>query len=248
MANFLPLKHHMFYCLDRFIERYGMHDPFLEVGCGRGDVSAYLAAKGWSGTAIDFSDVAVTQAAGRLADFSRVTVAKQSLADVTGTYASILLWDVLEHIEDDREALRLIEQRLAPGGYLLLAVPSNPREWRWDDDFYGHVRRYTTDELGAKLAAAGMPALAFWDFTFPIFWAMRRVYTRIRAPRRGGEDRASATRASASVNAWDLPVVSKVLEASAALWYPLHRAQFHLFRHAVGRGHEFFALAQKPLT
>ena len=40
MANFLPLKHHMFYCLDRFVERYGLHGPFLEVGCGRGDVSA----------------------------------------------------------------------------------------------------------------------------------------------------------------------------------------------------------------
>ena len=39
----------MFYCLDRFVEQYGLHGPFLEVGCGRGDVSAYLAAKGWQG-------------------------------------------------------------------------------------------------------------------------------------------------------------------------------------------------------
>jgi len=43
----------MFYCLDRFIDEYGLHGPFLEIGCGVGDVSAYLAAKGWTETLFD---------------------------------------------------------------------------------------------------------------------------------------------------------------------------------------------------
>lgn len=45
MANFRPLKEYMFYCLGRCIAQYGLTGPFLEIGCGVGDVSAHLAAK-----------------------------------------------------------------------------------------------------------------------------------------------------------------------------------------------------------
>ncbi|HVN34129.1 MAG TPA: class I SAM-dependent methyltransferase, partial [Casimicrobiaceae bacterium] len=86
MANFLPLKQYMLYCLDRFIERYALRGPFLEIGCGRGDVSAYLARKGWSGLAIDFSDSAIAAASANLAPYSQVAVRKQALCEVTGAY------------------------------------------------------------------------------------------------------------------------------------------------------------------
>jgi SAM-dependent methyltransferase len=245
MANFLPLKHHMFYCLDRFIELYGLHGPFLEVGCGRGDVSAYLAAKGWHGTAIDFSEAAVAQASVNLAPFRQVTVRQQALADVTGAYDCIIMWDVLEHMEDDRGALRMVERLLRPGGRLLLAVPSNPREWRWDDDFYGHFRRYTVADMSDRLQQAGLAPAAFWDFTFPWFWLMRRVYTRLKSGAVEPADKEASTKASATVNAWDAGPLSRLLDRSAIFWYPLHRLQFRLFRNATGRGHEFFVLARK---
>lgn len=248
MANFRPLKQHMFGCLDRFVADYGLHDPFLEVGCGKGDVSAHLAERhGWSGVAIDGSEVAIAQASARLAGYPRVTVRRQALADARGTFACVLMWDVLEHIDDDRGALRAVEALLAPGGALLLAVPSNPREWRWDDDFYGHVRRYTEADLRAKIAEAGLEPLAFWDFTFPLYWALRRVYTRVKKPAASAGDKAAATAASATVNAWDLPLLSTLLDGSAFLWAPINGLQFRFFRHATARGHEFFALARKPV-
>jgi len=247
MANFRPLKEHMFLCLDRFIAEYGLRGPFLEIGCGKGDVSAHLAERhGMSGVAIDFSDAAIGAARERLAGHPQVTVRQQSLADVRGSFACVVMWDVLEHIDDDREALRAIAALLAPDGQLLLAVPSNPREWRWDDDFYGHVRRYTEADLRAKIAEAGLEPQAFWDFTFPLFWALRRVYTRVKKPAGAGSDPVAATKASATVNAWDLPLVSAALDRSAVLWAPLNRLQFRFFRHATARGHEFFALARKP--
>jgi len=246
MANFLPLKHQMFYCLDRFIGQYGLHGPFLEIGCGRGDVSAHLAQKGWQGTAIDFSDAAVAEAASRLAAFPQITVRKQALDNVQGAFDCIIMWDVLEHIDDDRGALRTVERLLRPGGQLLLAVPSNPREWRWDDDFYGHFRRYTVVDMTEKLTQAGFEARAFWDFTFPWFWLMRRMYTRVKTAPPAAADKDASTKASATVNAWDVPLLSKLLDRTAILWYPLHRLQFRLFRNATQRGHEFFVLARKP--
>jgi SAM-dependent methyltransferase len=245
MANFLPLKQYMLYCLDRFVERYGLAGPFLEVGCGRGDVSEHLARKGWHGRAIDFSPAAVAQARARLAPFPDVQVEHMELADVRGSFACIVLWDVLEHIEDDDAALATIARLLAPGGQVLIAVPSNPREWRWDDEFYGHFRRYTVDGLTRKLAHAGLAPQTFWDFTWPWFWAMRRVYTRVSRPPAVAADKAAATMASATHSAWDAGLLSRVLDRTAALWAPLHRVQFALFRHATARGHELFVLARK---
>ena len=246
MANFLPLKQYMLYCLDRFIERYALTGPFLEVGCGTGDVSEHLARKGWHGRAIDFSPAAIAQARARLARYPDVVVEQRALADVRGTYACIVLWDVLEHIEDDDAALAAVAGLLAPGGQVLIAVPSNPREWRWDDDFYGHFRRYTVADMTEKLTQAGFEARAFWDFTFPWFWLMRRIYTRVKAAPPVATDKDASTKASATVNAWDVPLLSKLLDRTAILWFPLHRLQFRLFRNATQRGHEFFVLARKP--
>ena len=245
MANFLPLKQYMLYCLDRFIERYALTGPFLEVGCGTGDVSEHLARKGWHGRAIDFSPAAIAQARARLARYPDVVVEQRALADVRGTYACIVLWDVLEHIEDDDAALAAVAGLLAPGGQVLIAVPSNPREWRWDDDFYGHFRRYTVDELARKLAGAGLTAQTFWDFTWPWFWAMRRVYTRLHRPRAAAVAKLDATRASATHSAWDAGALTRLLDRTARLWAPLHRIQFALFRNATARGHELFVLARK---
>lgn len=41
-------------------------------------------------------------------------------------YDLIVLLDVLEHVEQDREALAALRDRLAPGGRILLTVPAAP--------------------------------------------------------------------------------------------------------------------------
>jgi hypothetical protein len=59
-------------------------------------------------------------------------------------------------------------------------MPTNPEhEWRWDDDCYGHYRRYRKGDVRRLLADCGFEMLEFWDYTFPVFWAMRRAYTNI---------------------------------------------------------------------
>jgi SAM-dependent methyltransferase len=227
MANFAPLKRHMFDCLDRFVEEQRLEPPFLDVGCGAGDVAEHLARRGWRGTAIDASPAAIGRARERLAPYPGVDVRHVRL-------------------EEDRAALASVARLMAPGGRLLLAVPSNPREWRWDDDFYGHVRRYTVDDLRARLEDAGLEALTFEDFTFPVYWAMRRAYTRLKRAPPPPTDAYAATMASATRNAWDLSFVSRIADRSAALWTPVNRLQHRWFRSATGRGHELFALAAKP--
>lgn len=245
MANFLPLKNYMFYCLDEFIARYNLVPPFLDVGCGIGDVSRYVASKGWEGKAIDFSAVAVENARHNLTMFPQVEVEKRSLLDETGAFNTIFLWDVIEHIEDDDRALAQVASLLLPNGHALISVPSNPDEWRWDDDFYGHYRRYTVEEMSARLVDVGLTPLVFWDFTYPVFWAMRRVYTRLKSPDDANADHGVKTKASSTHNAWDIPVISYLLNGQFLGWRLVYKIQFSYFRSKLSSGHEMFVLARK---
>lgn len=246
MVNFIPLRNYMFYCLDKIIARYNLVPPFLDVGCGTGDLSSYVASKGWYGKAIDFSDIAVEKAKHNLALFPQVEIEKKSLLDEDGHFKTIFLWDVLEHIEDDDIALKKLSSLLLPNGHLLISIPSNPNEWRWDDDFYGHYRRYTTKEIRAKLVKIGLKPLVLWDATFPVFWAMRRVYTKLKSsPRNTGSDKNSKTKASSVVNAWDIPIISHFLDKHFPLWQLLYKMQFSYFRNKLRNGHSMFILARK---
>lgn len=247
MANFRPLKNYMFYCLDRLIERHGLKPPFMDIGCGIGDLSQYLAEKGWDGAAVDISDSALEVARQRLAKFPQITVEKYSLFDGRDeTFNSLFLWDVVEHLENDSLALERVEALTRPGGLVLISVPSNPREWRWDDELVGHYRRYTVPEMRSKLQAAGLTPLEFWDFTYPVFWIMRRAYTRLLSmPDTDLETKEDRTQESTTLRAWNIPVIGPLLDASTFAWRPLYPIQFALFRGALERGHEFFVLARK---
>ncbi|MFC1800047.1 class I SAM-dependent methyltransferase [Candidatus Eisenbacteria bacterium] len=247
MANFPPLKNYILYCLDRLIEQYGLESPFLDVGCGIGDVSRHIALRGWCGTAIDASGLAVEAAKKTLASLEAVKVRKEALLEATGTFKTIVVMDVLEHTEDDEAALEKISSLLDRGGHVVITIPSNPGEWRWDDVFYGHRRRYVPEEFKARLVSAGLEPLVIWDFTYPAFWIMRRLYTKWKSmPADVTQDEAARTEISSAVNAWDIPVVSWLLSGGSPFWKLVYRLQFDWFRGRLKNGFEMIVLARKP--
>ncbi len=46
-----------------------------------------------------------------------------------GAYDLIAMLDVLEHLDDDRDALVSLARKLKPGGRILITVPAFP--WMW---------------------------------------------------------------------------------------------------------------------
>lgn len=91
-------------------------------------------------------------------------------ADVVG------LFDVLEHVEDDRGSLLAIRRLLKPDGFLLLTVPAHQWLWSAHDEMLHHFRRYSRRGLRSLAVSSGFRVrkLSFFNAAlFPLAAAMR---------------------------------------------------------------------------
>jgi SAM-dependent methyltransferase len=94
------------------------------------------------------------------------------------------VFDVLEHLEDDQQALSSLRRALRPGGGILVTVPQHPRLWNSTDDMARHVRRYRRGELEKKMESAGFRVVYSTAFIFillPFMVWSRRGQTSGRA-------------------------------------------------------------------
>lgn len=73
-----------------------------------------------------------------------------------GAFDLVCAFDIVEHVEDDRQVFREIRRVARPGATVVLAVPLHPARWSAFDDLVGHVRRYDADALVALLAGHGL--------------------------------------------------------------------------------------------
>jgi SAM-dependent methyltransferase len=89
----------------------------------------------------------------------------------------ICLFDVLEHIDDDRQSLTLLRTCLSPGGRIILTVPAFGWLWSRHDEFLHHRRRYSRIELLNILKRTGFRVERATYFNFWLF--LPAVATRL---------------------------------------------------------------------
>jgi 2-polyprenyl-3-methyl-5-hydroxy-6-metoxy-1,4-benzoquinol methylase len=130
----------------------------LELGAGHGSITERYAA-GHEVLATDLSDRCIAALRVRFAAWANVTVAQADLRDLQTDgrrFDSVLMINVLEHIEDDAAALAQLRELLAPGGTIVIYVPAlNGLYGPWDRKV-GHFRRYSRWRLRAVAAEAGL--------------------------------------------------------------------------------------------
>ena len=68
-----------------------------------------------------------------------------------GLFDTIILVHVLEHVEQDREALDHLHGLLAPKGRVLIEVPALPILFSVHDEMLGHYRRYNRQNFRAMV-------------------------------------------------------------------------------------------------
>lgn len=136
----------------------------VDLGPGHGVNTDVLAPRGRV-VAVDLDPRSLGACAG--VSPVRADAARLPLRD--GSVDLLCALDVLEHLDDDRAALRRWKDVLRPGGRLLLSVPAFPALWGRQDVLSMHRRRYRRRPLAALLASAGLDVLRCSYFNTLLF-------------------------------------------------------------------------------
>jgi ubiquinone/menaquinone biosynthesis C-methylase UbiE len=99
----------------------------LEIGCGRGGFSEYLARFGANLTSADFSPVAVRIAEKRLKDFDNcelITADVQNVPFPNKTFDIVISMETLEHVPDPDLGLKELARVTKSGGQLIISTPN----------------------------------------------------------------------------------------------------------------------------
>ena len=137
-----------------------------------------------------------------------------------GRFDVICLFDVLEHIADDRRALDWIDEHLAPGGTLFLTVPAFAFLWSRHDELAHHHRRYTMRTLLPLVRERFDLRFASY-FNTHLFPAIAAVRLAARLLRRPGGDADKAFGGRGPING-----VLRAVFAAERWWLPAIRLPF----------------------
>jgi SAM-dependent methyltransferase len=139
--------------LDRHLPPHAAPRRILEVGCGNGGNLALLARFGRV-FAIEKDDGARERAARRGIGTVERGWLPGAIPFNGSSFDLIAALDVLEHLEDDAGALRVLRERLSEGGMLLATVPAFQWLWSEHDVLSHHARRYTCRRFTTLLLQA----------------------------------------------------------------------------------------------
>jgi SAM-dependent methyltransferase len=139
-----------------------------------------------------------------------------------GAFDLVGSFDVLEHLADDRSAVREQTRITRPGAYLVAAVPADQRLWSSHDEAVGHHRRYSRSNLRQVLEREDLTVertTAFFSFLWLPARLVRSSHRRTRPPGNGTGPAARLMRTAIRIIAaiersilkrWDLPVGTSI--------------------------------------
>jgi SAM-dependent methyltransferase len=164
----------------------------LEVGCGAGALLDDLSRLGFECVAVETSPAALELARWIHDGNERIRLVEEPDPAWHESFDVVLAFEVMEHIEHDREALATWASWLRPGGSLLLSVPAHPDWWNPSDVWAGHYRRYSREGLDALLREAGLVPEHIESYGVPLHNVVHpvraRMHARLMERERRGED------------------------------------------------------------
>lgn len=151
-----------------------LHTPgrILDIGCGRGLILAYLRERGWESHGVELSEIAARNVMG--IPGIHVTIGPFDPAQFEdGQFDVVMLWHVLEHIDDVSSAFDALNRIIKIGGTLVIAVP-NISSWQarltqyhWFHlDLPRHYSHFSEKWLTQALATRGFQLREVNHFSF----------------------------------------------------------------------------------
>lgn len=177
-------RHYWNRCRNRVIvdmlQRIHAKGPVLEVGCGKGLVVAALREEGFDVRGVELAEVEVIPQAREHVATS--TDALSMDEDQRRPVRTVLLLDVIEHLEDPVSFIDRIRQAFPALEWILVTVPARQELFSNYDTFNRHFRRYDEQVLHQHLDPTGTREW-HWSYFFHALYPAARLLLRIKGGR-----------------------------------------------------------------
>lgn len=216
----------------RLLDRLDTVHTVLEIGVGEGALGARLAEL-YRYVGMEQDATSWQRAKARVERFGGTVLhGDPSILQADATFDLICVFEVLEHIEDDRAALRSWRGHLNPGGSLIISVPAFAERFGPWDERAGHYRRYEPEQLSGLLNETGYGEPLVWTYGFPLGNGLE--WLRHRVARRQAPGASLAERTAASGRALQPPAALGWATWLASLPFRLIQRRFLESRRGIG--------------
>ena len=164
----------------------------LEIGAGMGNLTRYLSRRRQRYVATDLDAEHLVRLRNRLRHRPKLETAildlsrPQDFLPFANAMDTVICLNVLEHLEDDLACLGNIHSALSPGGRAIILVPEGQNLFGQMDVVLGHFRRYSREQLRARMEEAGFSVETVLNFnrvSRPAWFVSSRLLRRSRLGR-----------------------------------------------------------------
>ncbi|MBR9699993.1 class I SAM-dependent methyltransferase [Candidatus Woesearchaeota archaeon] len=162
--------------LRRLILKYLPHGNILDVGCGPGFMSRDILRAGNEVTSIDI-DKNLLGLAKKVMKRYKKSIKHLGVGELKalgeGRYDGIVCLDVIEHVKDDKNAIRNMHHVLKKDGKAIILVPAFQWLYGKRDVDMEHFRRYGKGDFVRKLKKGGfiIEEIRYWNMLGLIVYA-----------------------------------------------------------------------------
>ncbi len=155
----------------------------LDAGCGNGSLSVRLSKAGFNVIGIDIikKNISFAKRAKESLKMKNLNFFQMGVTDIKfkeNSFDAVISGEVLEHVKNDNKAVKEFNRVLKMNGQCIISVPHDPKLWSKEDEWVGHIRRYTRKGLFRLLDRNGFKVENIKSVGFPIVRAYFYLFER----------------------------------------------------------------------
>jgi hypothetical protein len=108
---------------------------------------------------------------------SNIKINKKKISQVNHKFNTIIYLNVLEHIKNDKQEIKLALSKLNTGGHLIILVPAHQKLYSKFDKEIGHFRRYNISFFKKiKIKNVRVKKLVYLDMVGYILYFLNKIF------------------------------------------------------------------------
>ena len=154
-----------------------LKDDVLEVGAGCGSFTKAYMKHFQSITLTDMDNNSFNLLKKNFINEKKINVINSPTKDIDKKFNTILYFNVLEHVEEDKLEIKTALEKLNNGGYLIILVPAHQKIYSKLDKAVGHYKRYDIDFFKKnRFENSKIIKLHFLDFLGYLLYYLNKIF------------------------------------------------------------------------